>query len=117
MNKEGVWRFTSVAAQFINNNTIYSDLTEKEIENLTMQLSRQLIILLRTKYKAYGIDKADLTTVKNIVLTTAFIALKRSLHGGERVFTNKSISETIVSQPDLARVNQQKKRSFFKFWG
>lgn len=92
LNDKGLWRIMSIVTSFINDNTIYSNLKEEEIGRLMVKLSRQLIGLLRIKYREFDIDKAYLTTVKAIVMNTTYLALKRAKGGNERILLGKSIN-------------------------
>lgn len=98
INELGLSIIMSIATSYINDNTIYSNLTEQDIRALIIKLSKQLIFLLRCRYHEFEIEKAHLTTVKNLVLTTSYKALRRALDGAERKILAKTIFEQIVSQ-------------------
>lgn len=106
LNEEGIWRIISVVTSYVNDNTIYSNLSQEEISALMVKLSRQLIGLLQIKYKEFKIDKAYLTTVKNIVMTSTFLALLRAKGGVERRLLSKSITEQIISKQQQPEQNK-----------
>ncbi len=111
LNEEGISRIMSIATSYINDNTIYSNFTLEEIRLLALKLSMQLISLLRMNYEKFECDKSDLTSVKNLVLTTAFSSLKRAVKGTERRLLAKSISEQIINQQRTTP--QESKKSLF----
>lgn len=111
LNEEGIWKMMAMVTSYINDNTIYSNLKESEIGLLMIKLSRQIIGLLRIKYEQFEVDKAYLTSIKNIILSTAFLALLRAKGGRERGLLSKSISEQIISRQQLP----EQKKSMFGF--
>ena len=101
LNEEGIWRMMAIITSFINDNTIYSNLNDEQIRLLMLALSAQVIGLLRQKYILFEVDKADLTSIKNIILDSTFLALLRAKGGRERGLLSKSISESIISRQQL----------------
>lgn len=106
LNEEGIWRMMAIVTSFINDNTIYSNLNDEQIRSLILALSRQVISLLVIMYKAFEVSKADLTSIKNIILDSAFLALLRAKGGRERGLLSKSITESIISRQQPQEQNR-----------
>lgn len=111
LNDTGIWRLVTLASAYIDDNTIYSNLTEKKINKIMLKMSMDIIALLKMKYREFEIDKADLTNVKDMVLDTIHFALLRAKDGNERRQLGKNVTEQILSR-NIPQEQQQKKGWF-----
>lgn len=111
LNEEGISKVMAIARRYVNDNTIYSNLTIEEIRLLILQACYEMTLLLVLNYKKFEVDKSDLTSIKNLVIVTAFNSLKRAIGGTERKLLAKSINEQIISQQRVG--TQEEKKSIF----
>ena len=65
-------------------NTTISNLDDDEVRNIIIELNDELSILFRLKYKEFGIEKANLSTICNMICRMAYMALKRGYMKGDK---------------------------------
>jgi len=109
LNKQGIGQVMIIAQSIINQNTIMSNLDDREIRNMIITLADELILLLRMRYQEFEVDKAKLTSIVNLVCRLAFCSLKRGWLGDEKKFLNTSLqSREIITQRPM---NEGEKKS------
>lgn len=96
MNDDGINTIMTMLRGLINHNTVLSNLTDKDIENVMRGVIDQIVILLYTRWKEFNIDKAHLTPIADLICNNAYFSLKRAYDNGERDFYTKSIQENRV---------------------
>lgn len=116
VNKKGINIIMTAFRGIINHNTILSNLSDKDIENLMKGLIDQIIILLYTRWKEFEIDKSNLTPIADLFCNSAYLALKRAYDNGERDFYTKSIQESRVMAQRPTQQREEKKFTFGSFF-
>ncbi len=109
-NDQGIVEVINEVFVRVNQNTIFSNLTEKEVSNLIISLGDDLAVMLCEKVKLWDIKEEDMDSIFNMCIDLVFMALKRGYDQGERKFLSKVTqqSEHIVHQQI-----QQPKRGLF----
>jgi len=115
LNDVGLAAIITAIRGKVNQNTILSNLTEKEIQMLMIHLSDEIIGLIAMRYQEYEIDKAHLTLLVNLIEDMCFLALKRCLNQGERQFLKTTVQshEKVVITPQEPK-SKMSGFSFFK---
>lgn len=116
LNDKGVNVLMTAFRGIVNHNTILSNLSDKDIENLMKGLIDQIVVLLYTRWKEFDIDKSNLTPIADLFCNTAFLALKRAYDNGERDFYTKSIQESRVVAQKPTQQREEKKFTFGSFF-
>lgn len=124
LNEEGLNSLMVDAEGLINQNTVMSNLTEKEIKRIVLQLGDTLLTKVMIKSTEWKIDDGDVETIIFTILNMAYIALKRGYMEGERRFLKTSVRshETIRINPTQQEQNFSQaapatRRGFWgKFW-
>ena len=111
MNSLGIGRMILLISSVVNQNTILSHLESVEIGKLMIRLSDDIIDDLVLNWREYEIkDKMTLDYIVNIILFPSFMALKRAYKQNEKNWLNKTVVESINTQP---RLDLKKKGGFF----
>lgn len=96
MNRIGLERIGFILQGHINQNVILSHLEEKEIRNIILSLSDDLVDCLALNWRNFGIkDKTDLDDINNSVLCNIYFALKRAEGQNEKNWLGKISIENI----------------------
>ena len=112
MNSLGVNRITLIMSSIINQNTILSDLERSEINNLTLSVSKNLLLDLAQHWREYKIkDRAMLNHIVATVIFPAFFSLRRAYLKGEKNWLKSFMTEIVSGRPSM---NMPKKEGF---WG
>jgi len=112
MNSLGVNRITLIMSSIINQNTILSDLERSEINNLTLSVSKNLLLDLAQHWREYEIkDRAMLNHIVATVIFPAFLSLRRAYLKGEKNWLKSFMTEIVSGRPSM---NMPKKEGF---WG
>jgi len=121
MNQKGVESIMNDVWAILNLNTSISNLDDSHIFPTIISLADALIIKLQQKYKEFGIEKSELTTVCNMIINPCFFCLRRCYNEGERKWYKWSLVEkrdvhTYEGLPRSMGQNQpQQKRGFSLF--
>ncbi len=102
INANGAAELFNAVFVRVNQNTIFSNLTEQEVRKLIIHFCDDLMYLLADKYIEWDIkDEEALNIIFSNVTDTIFFALKRGFEQGERKFLSKVVSqsENIVHHP------------------
>ncbi len=115
MNKQGVKSIMTDIRAVVNQNTILSNLDEKEINTIIIQLSDTIIIKLMQSWKEFEVSKPELNTIVLSILHMAYPALKRAWQQGERNW-HKTVTraelQTIIREQPPPRREEGRRRSF-----
>lgn len=102
LNEIGIRNILSIVQSTITQNTVMSNLDNREVQslmkNLIYTLTQQMMLFRRT----WGIKNSeDRTRILQCILSPAFLCLKRPFQEGERFFWKGAIAENVVhSQKD-----------------
>jgi len=117
LNEEGINKIMTIIRGTVNTNCILSNLNDKEIANIIVDIGKEITLLLAQEYKTYKVEKSNLTTIVNLCLRMSYFSLKRASGEGERRFLKTSVrsSEHVLVRPDQ---NQQQPQgsSFLRFF-
>jgi len=97
MNEEGVEEVASVFLEpMFQRGIILSNFTDKEINKMMIIMRNKLILLLRRKWRKFGINKANLSSIVEVIDNVIFSTFKRAAYEGERRYltTTQRITES-----------------------
>lgn len=101
MNEEGINDVMGLVHAHISQNTVMSNLSDREIKGIMRLLVYTLGKMLMLNRKKYSIAKTeDRTTIMDIILIPCFVCLKRPFEQGERRFLKGAVYEQYLSMPD-----------------
>ena len=102
INEHGATELFNAIFVRVNQNTIFSNLEDREVRNLIIHLGDDLMYLLADNFEKWEVkDEEALNLIFANVLDIVFLALKRGYAQGERKFLSKVVSqqENIIHQP------------------
>jgi hypothetical protein len=103
MNDQGVTSIMSMVRGTLNQNTILSNINDKEVKGIISHLAYAVMKDLMLNRKKWDIKTGeDRTRIVQIIITPVYLCLKRSFEQGEKNFWKGSVSEIIQH-------NQQRK--------
>jgi len=122
INREGLNSLMVDAEGVINQNTIMSNLNEKEISRIILALGDTLITKLLVGSEDWDIEDKDIETILFTIVNMAYIALKRGYGEGERRFLKTSVrSHEMIrinpNQPEQMTGGGQAPSGKKSFWG
>jgi len=114
MNKTGIKSIMADVRAVVNQNTILSNLNEREIGVIMIQLGDTVLMKLAQERDNFEITKPELNTIVDAVVHTAYPCLKRAWQQGERNW-HKTVTRSEIIQriqnPPMQR--EEGKRGFF----
>ena len=101
-NTQGIGDIICIIASIVNQNTIFSNLNERQIRSIIIDMGLELCYLVVSKQREYQIVDSDLDTIVNLCTNLSFLSLMRCMDQGERKFLSKTISthEQVVAKPE-----------------
>lgn len=114
VNGYGLSMMRTLMRGVINQNTIFTDLREKEIKNLMIRLSDDLCLNVGLNWREYGIkSRTDCDSVMNIILFNTYAALKRAQNANEKRFHKSIAFESIGGQQNKQKQKEGGLSGFF----
>lgn len=77
INEKGIAEIMKVVRSKVNTNTVYSNLPEEIIDNITIDSGVRISRLLSLKYKTYNMQVIDINTITNDACDFIYTALRR----------------------------------------
>lgn|SRR3990167_4472762 len=99
LNKYGTYKMISIVKQYLNRNTMMSNLQEEQILRMLRRLNEKLVIHLGMSFDIYEIDKRDLPIIKKLILDSVEVTLYRAWNNGERKYLN-TINKRVEAYAD-----------------
>jgi hypothetical protein len=110
MNRAGIENFKYILDSFINQNTIFTHLDDKQISKIIIEVADMITDDLTLNWKAYGIiNKTDLDTIHDTVIINIFNSLNRALGQNEKNWIKSFTVENVSNAP---RLQSPKKEGF-----
>lgn len=97
LTEEGIRSVMFSVESILNQNSVLSNLTEEVIVKMVVSKGDEIIQKLIMKRIEFGIDKAELNSILNLVTDNCYNCLMRALRNQERVFHKSTLSEQKVS--------------------
>ena len=114
LNEDGRTAITTIIKSVVNTNTILSNLTEKEISKIIIDIGDEITMLLIMGHEDFDVDKRNLVTIVSLCCRMCYLSLKRCLNQGERIFLKTAIRS---HETNIVRHQPQEERrrdsSFF----
>ena len=110
MNEQGVSHIWVILDSWVNNNVRLTHLSEEEISSLMRQLSKDLVKLIASNWRRYGItNKQSMNFIVSSVLGSIFCTLKRAQEQNEKNWLGKISFENLSGG---SRLPPNKKEGF-----
>lgn len=93
MNDKGINQVITILRPFTNSLIFLSNIDEKMVNKITLDISFAFIEAFYLSYEDYGIKDENLDIVRNMVVVPIYASLRRSVNEGEKVFLTKSMFE------------------------
>lgn len=114
LNEDGRTAIATIIKSVVNTNTILSNLTEKEISKIIIDIGDEITMLLIMGHEDFDVDKRNLVTIVSLCCRMCYLSLKRCLNQGERIFLKTAIRS---HETNIVRHQPQEERrrdsSFF----
>lgn len=108
MNKEGLEDVWFILDSHINQNVIFSSLTDKEISRIMDVIQDNLTDNISLNWKRYGMKKqTDLDTVSDSILVNIFLALKRAERQNEKNWLGRISFENVSGSSKLPSMKKE----------
>jgi hypothetical protein len=101
MNNKGVSFVMAELHSVVTQNTSLSNLDEKEVSNLIIDLATNLNLSLRANWKNFEMQKTNISLVARMAKRMAFLTLKRGYMAGEKSFiktAHRSTEQLVVTR-------------------
>jgi hypothetical protein len=108
ITEEGISSIMSKCWSIINESTVYGNLPEDIIYNLTISFSQVLGRDLAINYKKYNMDLLEINTITHLCTDMAFICLKR----GDSALTLRLLRTMIESKELSTQMQQGQEKNF-----
>lgn len=97
LTEEGLRKLMGVVRSVIAQNTVMSNLNDKNITSLMQDLNYTIHMQLMINRREWKIQSSeDRTMIANMIMNPIFLCLKRPLGQGERGFWKGAIAENVV---------------------
>jgi len=115
MNDQGINSVMADVHGLVNQLTVLSNISEEDASNLTIELGKTLTYKLAMNWKEFEVDKSNLSTIVLIITNMAYMASRRGMDQGERIFLKTAVrtTENIISRP-MERQNED--RPWWRVW-
>lgn len=114
MNDLGINKIMIHLAGVVNTNCIFSNLTQKDVEMVALDVANNITADICANYKEYALSKSDFDRVVDLCVFMCFFSLKRGYLEGERHFVKtayKSHETNVINSSNRDQGN----RSWFPF--
>lgn len=101
MNEIGIRDTIALIRTYLNKDVILSDLTEADVNQMSLDFADTLCCKLVLSFEEYGIMESDMDGIMNIS-NLVYMALKRPKNAGEREFIKATTQITQAPQPQEA---------------
>lgn len=105
-NKKGIGSILLKLSLTFNQNTILSNLTDKEVSSFMRELAEQVDLFLARHYYEFGIRKSELSFCADAILDPTYFALKRCMGAGERGLLRNTLQQTERVQVTQQQTNK-----------
>lgn len=117
MNDEGINSVMSCVASVVNQNTVFSNLKERQVKGLMQLLIDNVTSDLMSNWSRYGIKADNRNTIRDTIMQTvvgpSYLCLLRPAEEGERAFWKGAIGEHVMHNQNSASKAGQSKWNIF----